>query len=376
MHAKTLALSSNLKTIGNKAFYKCGDLESLQLPDSVKSIGEYSFYGCTNLSTIAINVGITEIPQYAFAECLWTLNLILPSGLKTIGDHAFYKCAFVSKLSIPMTVTTIGPSAFELWEGIKSVKIPASVKTIGVSAFGETQFYDTDGITALSYANLPGHSYSGDVKKMVRDQERSPLVDEGDCGNGVRWMYYSDGALDIVKVINSTTAKMDDYSFDNPAPWAEYEISKIGIDGGITNIGSCAFVYCGSVTEMQFPDSIEEIGDYAFYRCISLVDLVLPKDLKTIGREAFAGCTAIEYINFPSVKTVGDGAFEGLSFFVGDKEVEPTAKNLSGRIWEGLGDGLLYTEDSSSSGIDLWIIVVAVVAVIAVIAIVLYIRSR
>ncbi len=107
-----------------------------------------------------------------------------------------------------------------------------------------------------------------------------------------------------------------------------------------------------------------------------MVDLVLPKDLKTIGREAFAGCTAIEYINFPSVKTVGDGAFEGLSFFVGDKEVEPTAKNLSGRIWEGLGDGLLYTEDSPSSGIDLWIIVVAVVAVIAVIAIVLYIRSR
>jgi hypothetical protein len=188
-------------------------------------------------------------------------------------------------------------------------------------------------------------------------------------------MYYSDGALNIVKVINSINAQMDNYSFDNPAPWAQYEIAKVSIDGGITNIGSCAFVYCGSLSEMNFPDSIEEIGDSAFYRCISIVNLVLPSNLKTIGDSAFSGCSAIEYINFPSVKTVGEDAFSGLSFFIGDDEVEPTAKNLSDRIWEGLGDGCLYTA-KTESGIDMWVVVAAVIGVIAVIAIVLYIRSR
>lgn len=46
---------SDVKSIGNYAFYRCSGLTSITIPNSVKSIGNYAFSGCYNLKCIKYN---------------------------------------------------------------------------------------------------------------------------------------------------------------------------------------------------------------------------------------------------------------------------------------------------------------------------------
>ena len=47
--------------IGDKAFYDCRGLTSLNLPDGITSIGYCAFYGCSGLTSLTIPAGITSI---------------------------------------------------------------------------------------------------------------------------------------------------------------------------------------------------------------------------------------------------------------------------------------------------------------------------
>ena len=76
-------------SIGNKAFYYCRSLTSVNIPDSLTSIGEEAFYSCSNLESV-----------------------ILGDTLLTIGRKAFYYCSKLATIDIPDKVTSIGNSAY------------------------------------------------------------------------------------------------------------------------------------------------------------------------------------------------------------------------------------------------------------------------
>lgn len=80
-------------TIGDKAFYNCTGLTSIELPARTKSIGASVFY-----QSKAANAKLAEI----------TLN----EGLETIGENAFYNAGALTSITIPSTVTEIGAKAF------------------------------------------------------------------------------------------------------------------------------------------------------------------------------------------------------------------------------------------------------------------------
>ena len=85
----------------------------------------------------------------------------------------------------------------------------------------------------------------------------------GTCGPNLKWHLTDDGVLII-----SGKGKMNDYTYDNKAPWYEYDIKRIIIGDGVTTIGEEAFWYCSSLTSVTIPNSVTYIGGEAFYKCI------------------------------------------------------------------------------------------------------------
>ena len=107
-----ITFSGEIITIGNRGFYNCTNLSSIEVPNSVTTIGKEVFSGCSGLTSVTI-----------------------PNSVTTIGDEAFYFCSGLTSIAIPNSVTTIGEKAFDGCSGLTSITIPNSVTTIGEKAF-------------------------------------------------------------------------------------------------------------------------------------------------------------------------------------------------------------------------------------------------
>ena len=156
--------------IGDRAFYGCSSLKSIDLPDSVTTIGDCAFSGCDSLNSIDLPYSVTTIGDSAFSGCslltsvevseknenyisvdgvLFTKDrktfvqypagkkdkeYAIPSGVTTIGG-AFSGCSSLESIDLPDSVTTIGIAAFRGCSSLESIVIPDSVTTIGNEAF-------------------------------------------------------------------------------------------------------------------------------------------------------------------------------------------------------------------------------------------------
>jgi len=277
--------------------------------------------------------------------CVFMQALTLPAGLTTIGEGAFCGCAYIRDLIIPGTVTSVGPDAFAQWNSVGNITIPGKVSSIDESAFGEIRFCDTDGKTELSVQDLPGYKYAGDKKKMVRQTPVVTVVDEGTCGDGVIWVFYSDNSLQISVSGFALTAMMSDYSESVQAPWSKYTVTSVSVGEGVANIGNYAFRSCTSLISAELPATLTSIGGHSFESCTSLTAADIPSYVISIGGFAFSGCTDLKSLTVPSsLSSLGDSAFGGLTFCAGVTEVEPTLQNLiAGASWTGSGDKKLST---------------------------------
>ena len=79
-----------------------------------------------------------------------------------------------------------------------------------------------------------------------------------------------------------------------------YGIKKVVLSEGLTVIFRSAFGFAESLTEINFPSTLEEIGDSAFYDCKKLKTLDLSKTkLRKISAGCFAECADTEKVILP-----------------------------------------------------------------------------
>ena len=117
----------------------------LIIPDSVTSIGDWAFYNCGNLNSIILPNDLTEIGANAFNESSLT-SIIIPSNVTTIGNGAFSNSSSLTSVTIPDSVISIGQSVF-FQTGLTSVTIPSNVTSIGDHAFS------TNSLISVSFEN-------------------------------------------------------------------------------------------------------------------------------------------------------------------------------------------------------------------------------
>lgn len=227
-------IPNNINKIGEYAFYRCKDLNSINIPDGVISIGPEAFYECSNLATVTISGSVTKIDSRAFFYCTNLASVTLPNSLTSIGGGAFYSCRSLSSVTIPNSVTNIGGSAFYGCTSLSNIIIPTSVIDIGENAFNSTLWYDNlkDGII---YINNVLYGYKGTMP-------------------------------------NNT---------------------KMDITEGTISISGCAFLGCEGMVSVNIPNSIKSIGSSAFEGCTGLTSISIPNSVKKNGYNIFDGCSNI-----------------------------------------------------------------------------------
>ena len=278
-------------SIGDRAFYLCSSLTSIEIPDSVTSIGEVAFYRCGNLTSIEIPDSVTSIGDWAFSGCWNLTSVTIGNGVTSIGGSVFSGCSKLISITIPDSVTSIGGSAFSSCSSLTSITIPDSVTSIGRQAF-----YECSSLTSITIGD--GVTSIGEAAFWY-------------C-RSLEGVYITDIAAWCAIDFNSTASQPLNYA-DNLYLNGQL-VTELVIPDGVTSIGDYAFYWCGSLTSITIPDSITSIGYETFSGCSGLTSIIIPDSVTSIGAEAFAYCRSLTSITIgDGVTGIGAGAFSGCS---------------------------------------------------------------
>lgn len=122
---KKINFPSNLKVIGDLAFYKTA-LQNIHFPSSLFYIGEFSFSN-TDIEKITLPGNMVSIGHYAFCNCKKLREVYFSDGIKLIGKAAFLDCVNLKKVTLPNSLEIIKAEAFCNCESLKEIDIPESV---------------------------------------------------------------------------------------------------------------------------------------------------------------------------------------------------------------------------------------------------------
>ena len=316
---KKAVITEGVTSIGDRAFYDCYNLTSINIPDSVTSIGSDVFCCCFGLTSITIPDSVTSIGDGAFSHCIGLTGIAIPDSVTSIGDSAFSYCPSLTSITIPDSVTSIGRSAFECCTGLTSITIPDSVTSIRYCAFygcysltsitipdsvtsiGDYAFYDCYNLTSI---NIPDSVTSIGIYAVYRCTGLTSITIP-DSVTSIGIYAFSDcTGLTSITIPDSVT------SIGEGAFCGCTGLTGITIPDSVTSIGDYAFSYCDSLTSITIPDSVTSIGSYVFSYCYSLTSITIPDSVTSIGRSAFECCTGLTSITIPdSVTSIGDYAF-------------------------------------------------------------------
>ena len=312
-----VVLNSNLKILGNEAFYGCSSLKSVAGGEGITSVGAYAFYGTPffhnnknkiiTLNSVVIggkaegelvlDDSIGMIAPYAFADNTMITSL-KASGLNEIGEGAFYRCS-----------------------ELKTVSVGEKVSHIGALAFYGTDF---TGKAEEDFVVL------GDgILVHFGGEEKSVVIPDG------------------VKQISGGT-----FYFNT-------DITDVSVPEGVVSIGQRAFMNCTKLTSVKLPKSLMVLDKESFARCKVLKTVVIPENVELIGESVFYGCKSLENSEIKSACKIPKGMFANcseLKYVKVSNDItsigESAFLNCSALIDVAIPDSVEYISEGAFSGAD------------------------
>ena len=301
----------------------------------ISKIGQYAFMRCQNLESLTIPNSVTEIDYYACAYCTDLINVSLPENMTTIGGGAFSSCINLTSIYIPSAITSIGQHAFMDCYNLKSVNISDVAAWCEISFEGSyanplnnaDYLYLNDELvvsltipdTVESIGNYAFYNYDGMTAVHISDG----VTSIGDA------CFYGCHSLTNVHIPESVT------SIGYSAFYYCEHLEDITIPKRVTSIGSHAFAFCKSITSITIPENLTAIQAGTFVYCQKLTDVTMGNRVQSIGREAFAECSSLKDIDFPDgLIEIGEAAFLGCNRLI-TVEIPNSMMSIGERIFSG-----------------------------------------
>ena len=140
--ASTTVIPSSVVSIGDYAFYFCGNLRSIEIPASVTEIGRSAFYGCNNLNIVRSK--IEDLSHFTVGESAFNSipsNCIWHVVEGTSGDYVNKDWWVKSWIIIDDISSGIIPLAYlfddnDAWYTIQGVKLDVKPTKPGIYVHG------------------------------------------------------------------------------------------------------------------------------------------------------------------------------------------------------------------------------------------------
>ena len=170
---QTLRLPAGLKEIKYMAVAECVKLQAIDIPATVESIGDRAFEDCRSIQSItfggaagapgraaapAANSQLKKIGNWAFYNAHELQHLDIPEGVEEIGDGAFYGCTYLEDMILPSSIRAIGDNCFALCS--KLAKIVCNATT--PPAIQAKTFYDVNRLIPVYVPDESVASYESD----------------------------------------------------------------------------------------------------------------------------------------------------------------------------------------------------------------------
>lgn len=150
---------SNVKQLGEGAFY-CSSLSgSLKLSDKITEVGYFTFESCPNINSVTFGTGLVESSYSMFEECTGITSINF-GGLKKIGMRTFLGCSGLKEVVLPDTITEWGGSSFNSCENLETF-ISNGLKEISYADFAQCYSLKTVKLSSVekiyreAFANCP-----------------------------------------------------------------------------------------------------------------------------------------------------------------------------------------------------------------------------
>jgi len=265
-------------TIGKKAFYGCGFLQSLKNIDRVKFIDVSAFSGCsifTGYKGVLSLQNVDSIPEGAFSRCSMLSDVRLSDNLEEIGARAFADCISLTSITLPENLSVLGDGTFAECVSLTSITLPQNLSIIGAGAFEDC--------TALQEVNLLSTLKRVDKTSFYNTPWMAKLPVEA----RVRYL----GTIALCLADETTSASSFTLTFrDGTTYIAENFLSNVQ----------------KSITALKLPNSLRRIGEKAFAniaygQSISINSVSIPENVEEIGAGAFGSCYNLSVVNFNAI---------------------------------------------------------------------------
>ena len=137
---QSLIMPKILKTVTYHSISDCFSLTSINIPASVTSIEMRAFENGRSIRKVTFDTGsqLKTIGNWAFYSCHALDTISIPLGVTSIGDGAFWGCDYLKNVTIPSSVKSIGDTGFEGCKAMKIMHVAAVVPpTLQTNTFNE-----------------------------------------------------------------------------------------------------------------------------------------------------------------------------------------------------------------------------------------------
>ena len=246
-------IPEGVTVIGDKAFYQCRKLRSVELPGGLTAIGSQAFDECERLENVIIPDSVTTVGNSAFSNCGSLFAVDIGSGVTHIGDTAFTFSGLVRVIG-GENVTSIGSAAFQSCSRLVSISIGGSVTEVGYSAFL--------GCNNLLEVIVPSEDWIGNdnyyKESGLEDYKEYFHTGESRIVEADGFWFYTHGEVnyliscveDVVTLRLPESYKGEDYRVHPFAFYGREKIVSVTIPVAVTEIGDSAFGNCYKLLEV------------------------------------------------------------------------------------------------------------------------------